>query len=436
MKNRHTSSRAQRRLVRLAPVTLLALFLSACSGTPEATPTEETGPVEILLATPAYAGGDTNPYEPLMAAFTQENPNITIKLVETPNDQHGQTIRTQLQAGNAPDIFYVTAGRGINQSFGSLADAGYLEELTGQQWAADTVPDSARSLYFEDNKLYAMPVDLAPLGQITNIGALRDLGVGPATTFREVLDQCKLASAAGKSLYGLAGASAANNGMHAMQIAASTVYAQDPDWDAKRDKGEAKFVGSDWQVVLERILQLKSADCYQDGVAGAGMDQLFPAVAQGKVTAAFTPAGAVAALRAQVTTGEFDVSIFPGNEAGDSRLLATPVNALAVNAAGKHKTSALKFLEFLAKPSSQDELAKLNGNVAMTAALSGSIPAQFPTLESYFKDESRIIAQPNLVWPNSGVFDALGTGVQGLLTGQATPEQVLKAMDDAYDRGE
>ncbi|MFF1255048.1 ABC transporter substrate-binding protein [Pseudarthrobacter sp. NPDC058329] len=370
-----------------------------------------------------------------MESFSKENPEINIKLVETPNDQHGQTMRTQLQAGNAPDLFYVTAGRGITQSFGALADAGYLEELTAHAWATDTVPDPAKSLYYDEDRLFAMPVDLAPLGQLTNIGALEEMDLKPAATFDEVLGQCEAARQAGKALFGLAGASAANTGMHAMQVAASTVYAKDADWDDKRQKKETTFAGSDWKKVLERIVQMKDAGCYQDGVAGAGFDQLFPSVAQGKVTAAFTPAGAVAALRKQVADGQFEIAIFPGDRTSDSRMIATPVNALAVNAAGKNKESALKFLEFLAKPANQDALAKLNGNVSMTAALAGTNPTQFPTLEPYFEDPANIISQPNLAWPNSGVFDALGAGIQGLLTGQATPEGVLEAMDEAYDRG-
>ena len=49
-------------------------------------------------------------------------------------------------------------------------------------------------------------------------------------------------------------------------------------------------------------------------------------------------------------------------------------------------------------------------------------------------DPSKHVPLPNLFWPNGGVYDALGTGVQGLLTGQATPEVVLEAMDAAWEQ--
>ena len=38
-------------------------------------------------------------------------------------------------------------------------------------------------------------------------------------------------------------------------------------------------------------------------------------------------------------------------------------------------------------------------------------------------------------WTNPEVYNALGTGVTGLLTGQTTVEDVLKSMDAAWDNG-
>lgn len=435
MKNATNQGRRFLSAAALASVTVLAL--SACSGGDSASApvVEETGPVEITLATPAYTGGN-NPYLALMDAFKAENPNVTVKLVESPADQHGQTMRTQLQAGNAPDLFYVTAGRGNNQSFTALAEAGYLHDLTDQKWAADAIPESAKNLYYDDDKIFAVPADLSPITQLQNTGVLKELGLEQATTLDEVVEQCKAARAAGKSLFAVAGTSGANVGLQAMQLAAGIVYAKDPQWDAKREKKETTFADSDWKKVLEQIVEFKEAGCYQDGAAGAGFDQLFPSVAQGKVAAVFAPAGAVAALRAQVKDGSFDVAVIPGETAEDSRLIASPGNALAVNEAGKHKGTALKFLEFLAQPANQDALAKANGNVSITAAVSGTVPSQFPTLEPFFSEpDKKIVTQPNYLWPNSGVYDSLGTGVQGLLTGQATPDQVLKTMDEQYDRG-
>ena len=39
---------------------------------------------------------------------------------------------------------------------------------------------------------------------------------------------------------------------------------------------------------------------------------------------------------------------------------------------------------------------------------------------------------PNNIWPNPSVYEALQVGVQGLLTGQKTIDQVLTDMDTAW----
>ena len=41
---------------------------------------------------------------------------------------------------------------------------------------------------------------------------------------------------------------------------------------------------------------------------------------------------------------------------------------------------------------------------------------------------------PSNVWPNPSVYEALSVGVQGLLTGQKTIDQVLTDMDNAWDQ--
>ncbi len=43
------------------------------------------------------------------------------------------------------------------------------------------------------------------------------------------------------------------------------------------------------------------------------------------------------------------------------------------------------------------------------------------------------VALPNLEWPNPAVYDALATGVQGLLSGQGDIQTVLENMDRAWD---
>ena len=61
----------------------------------------------------------------MVAEFEKENPNITVDLVETPTDSYAQVLRTQLQAGNAPDVFYGQPGAGNPNAILPSGEAGY-----------------------------------------------------------------------------------------------------------------------------------------------------------------------------------------------------------------------------------------------------------------------------------------------------------------------
>jgi raffinose/stachyose/melibiose transport system substrate-binding protein len=389
--------------------------------------------VTITLGTQTAQGGE-GPYRPVIAEFEKENPNITVNLVETPTDSYAQVLRTQLQAGNAPDVFYGQPGGGNPNAILPSAEAGYLTPLT-ESWAKDAIPAGSEALFNLDDKTYGIPVDLAPVSMIANLTAYKELGIAPATTLDEAYQQCATAKAAGKSLYMIAGAGPPNLGLFASQIAASTVYAADPDWNTKRANKEVTFAGSaEWQATLQQIIDYKDHGCFPDGVEGAGFPELTNAITSGSTLGIFAPSGAVVDSKAAAPTQDFGAAVLPAATVAGTRSILSPSNGLAVNAASPNQDAALKLLEFFTEPTTQDLFAKTSGNVSLAATASTGVPADLTGLGDFLTDPAKHVPLPNLFWPNGGVYDALGTGVQGLLTGQATPEVVLEAMDAAWDQ--
>src|SRR6476620_3243765 len=126
-----------------------ALVLTACSSSSDSASTSSAAggsgssaasgeAVTITLGTQTAQGGE-GPYRPVIAEFEKANPNITVNLVETPTDSYAQVLRTQLQAGNAPDVFYGQPGGGNPNAILPSAEAGYLTPLT-ESWATDAIP--------------------------------------------------------------------------------------------------------------------------------------------------------------------------------------------------------------------------------------------------------------------------------------------------------
>jgi raffinose/stachyose/melibiose transport system substrate-binding protein len=423
-----------------------ALVLTACSsssdsGSSSAASSGGSGSaaasgeaVTITLGTQTAQGGE-GPYRPVVEAFEAANPNITVELVETPTDSYAQVLRTQLQAGNAPDVFYGQPGGGNPNAILPFGEAGYLTDLTSYSWANDAIPAGSETLFTLDGKTWGVPVDLAPVSMIANLTAYSELGIEPATTLDEAYEQCATARAAGKSLYMIAGAGPPNLGLFANQVAASLVYGADPEWNTKRANGEVTFAGSaEWQATLQQVIDYKDKGCFPDGVEGAGFPELTNAITSGSSLGIFAPSGAVVDSKAAAPTQEFGAFVLPAASVADTRSILSPSNGLAVNAASPNQDAALELLEFFTEPTSQDMFAAASGNVSLAATASTGVPADLEGLGDFLTDPAKNVPLPNLFWPNGGVYDALGTGVQGLLTGQATPEVILEAMDAAWDQ--
>ncbi|VXC24420.1 Carbohydrate ABC transporter substrate-binding protein, CUT1 family [Arthrobacter sp. 9AX] len=412
-----------------------SILLTGCSSGSSAGSGANGGPVTLKIAVQTQTN-ETKPYSTIVDEFNKQSDDIKVELTEYPNEQYAQTIKTQLQAGNAPDLIYGSPGTGNPNSLGLYAQAGQLVDLSGEDWAAAAVPDSAKNIYYVDNQLVGVPLDVAPIPSIINETAYQELGLEPATTFADVLKQCKTVRDAGKnSLITLSGTTPPNTGIMALQLAATRVYAQDPDWNTKRTDGKVSFADTQgWKDTLQAILDLKTNECFQDGAEGGTFDTLFNEVSSGKSLSFFGPGGSAADLASINPNAEFGTAAFPGKSASDEFVFASPTNALGINAASKNVDAAKTFLKFWEQKDQLNKFASLTGNVSLASVQSGEAVSneRYSRIEEYLTDPKKNAPLANLFWPNGDVYTALGVGVQGLLTGQASIDQVLQSMDSAW----
>jgi len=117
----------------------------------------------------------------------------------------------------------VTPGSGGLQSVLPLAKAGYVADLSKRAWATKIpLATSARPLYWQGAKLYAVPIDVVPVGVLYHPDLLTSLGLKVPTTMKQFLSACATAKSKGKSFLNVAGASAQNAGLLAVEIAGAT----------------------------------------------------------------------------------------------------------------------------------------------------------------------------------------------------------------------
>jgi raffinose/stachyose/melibiose transport system substrate-binding protein len=424
---------ASRRRALFAVPAIGVLVLAGCSG--PSGDGDDGGGGDGSSFSLAYATSNTleSPFEALANAYMEANPDITIELRPVPNDTYGDNIRTQLQAGNAPDIFQTEAGSGQTRSILPLAEAGFLEPLDEASTAL--IPTGGEALFVVDGETYGQPLVLAYSGIVFNQTAADATGI---TEFPKdmdgLLDMCATARDQGKSALLLAGTAAPNTGMTAMNIAATRVYAENPDWNQDRLDGKTTFADSDgWKDTLQAVVDLNDAECFQDGAAGAGFDALTNGLTSGSGLGFFAPLAAATELFQAAADQEFVAQAFPPEDASDTAFgIASPTYSLSLNAKSEQKEASLAFLDWVAAPEQAGLFAEISGGLPITGAedldLSEGV---YAPVEELIKNGD-FTALPNQSWPNPAVYEALASGVQGLITGQNTVDSVLASLDAAW----
>jgi raffinose/stachyose/melibiose transport system substrate-binding protein len=412
----------------LAVPTIAALALTGCAASTGTTSSAQ-GSQEFSLS---FATSNTieSPFQVLGEKYMEANPNVKITFNPQPNDSYDQTLRTQLQAGNASDIVVTSPGSGQGRSILPLAEAGFLEPLDDS--AKELLPEGSASTFGPEGKVFGQATAITVSALVTNEAAVKDAGEFPAD-FTALEEQCKSLESSGKSLFALAGAAPPNTGLTAMSLAASRVYAEDPQWNEKRAAKEVTFAGSDgWKSALEAVNTLKDAGCFQKGAAGAGFDAITKGLASGTSLAGFIPATSWKQLQSAAAGSEFNVRALPAEGSGNEYLYASANYAFSINAASKNKDAAKAFLEWAAEPEQTKAFAEIDGALPVSGLDSYDFDGgAYKNVGDLIKD-GKYGPLPNIQWPNSAVYDALATGVQGIITGQKTPEQVLQAMDAAW----
>jgi raffinose/stachyose/melibiose transport system substrate-binding protein len=426
--------RRQRRAAAVAFPLVAGMLLAACGSGDSG---GGDGGAEPQTITFSYASANTaeDAYEQLAKDYMAAHKGVTIKTNRVALDSYNQTITTQMQAGNGPDVLYINGGTGQAGSVGQLGKAGLLLELPDS--LNDVLPEGDDALYQVNDKLYGIPVAVAFAAMVYNDQLAQSAGVTLTadSTLEDLTGQCGAVHDAGKSVLGLAGSVPQNTGIMAMELASSIVYGPNPDWNEQRADGKVTFADSDeWKDTLQATVDLYKADCFQDGAAGAGFDALTNGAGQGNLYGFFAPSGATKDIMDAAPPGAVNLVALPlpAPQGTDNYLALTSNIGLAGNAKTESPELVKDFISFLATPEEAKKFADSQGSIPIGAEIDTSalLPQYAPVAQLLEDKQYRPFGIDT--WPNGQVYDALGSGVTGLFTGQKTIDDVLEAMDAAW----
>jgi raffinose/stachyose/melibiose transport system substrate-binding protein len=372
-------------------------------------------------------------YEILIKNFNNVVKDINIGPVTyLPSGTIRTLLLTQIQAGNAPDLFFTNGGNAAPSAVWPLAADGKLLDLSSGPWTKRVTSYVKPDVTYK-GKFYALPIAAFLQGVAYNPTVMRSLNLKPPTTFAQLLQDCGKIAAAGKIPF--AQGFAEQNGFSNWQATLSTlVYARQANWNDLRNAHKVSFQTSPtWRRALTMLVDMKNANCFSPGVAGTTVAQAYSQLAKGDAAMsvlATVQTGALQAVDPNFNPGWFP---FPFDSAKDTRVVLNASGNLSVNAATKYPQQARTFINFLGRPKQAALFAKVTGGVSDYDAKKCVLPATLQEFVPLCK-AGKLIAARTGSWPNRNLgLGYLNPSMQALITGQKSVDDILKGLDYLWD---
>jgi raffinose/stachyose/melibiose transport system substrate-binding protein len=420
-----------RKLPALVAAATAAALLAACSGGTNAASEGSGGESQTLT----IASVDQGSLDPVVEKFKAANPGVEVRFTTSGADQYQQQIRTQLASGTAPDVMSVWPGNGNPGATYVLAKPGYLLDLSDRPWAAK-YPEAVKKVAQYEGKTYNALFGLNGIGAVYNDQAMQKAGLTPPTTWSELLKFCADAKAKGTPAFALGIQDNWVTQLILYALVASTVYPDDPDFDAKMQAGQATFTGSLWEQAMAKYQEMDRTGCFQANGLGTSYEASQELAATGKTLGIVQGNWVVTLLKEKNPSGTFTLKPLPAIDETSKILMPAAAGAgYGVNAKAKNKELALKFVDFVMSPEGMTEFVKAQGSIPSLPDTGFTIDPALTDVETFIND-NRTVPFMDQLWPNAKVQQTMLSGIQEIFSSQGTPAKMFAAMDADYKAGE
>jgi len=360
-----------------------------------------------------------------------------------PSDAYSQKIRAAAQGINLPDVFGIL---GEKRDFAAFIKAGHILDITSymeannNSWKNDFFPKALAvnefgpgNSYGINPGIFGVPIDIMTIQMVYNKKLFGQLGLNPdrpPKTLQEFLDIGAKIQAAG--MQGLVSGwgevwmidCLANN--YAFNIMGK-------DKVLATLKGEVAYTDPDWIKVFSIFKQMQDSGVLAQGLVtmiNKSAEQLF---ANEKAVFAFNGSWCVNVYQGMNPGLEYGVMLPPeASEKFPMAIWGGAGSSFMVNARSKNKEEAVKFLVWLTNQDQQAYLAAATNNLPANKTSLSKLPAVL----AQFARGMDYATHPN-VWGVSEfslVIEAFDRGIQSIIIGEKTPEQVAEEVQKIKER--
>jgi raffinose/stachyose/melibiose transport system substrate-binding protein len=396
----------------------------------EPAPTEAPAAEAVTLTLGSWRVDDVAQWTVILDAFHEEYPNITVKFDPTNPPDYNATLRTQLETGTGPDLYFV-------RSFATgreLFDAGYIASLKDLPGINDNFTKASLSPWATDaGEPYAIPIIAVSHGVYYNKEIFAANGIEVPATWEELM-------AASQKLLDAGVIPFANGTKDAWDIIEVAMMQLIPSniggYEGRMAylNGERCFNSEEMVASFQQIADMKpflptgfEATSYYDA------EQLF---AQGQAAMMMDGSWSIGAFEKDATDFEWGVFYAPPLAGKDMYVEFHIDAAIGANAASPNLEAAKTFLQWL---EGAEFSALLANNLPGMFPVSKNVPAIDNPIANAFMDfnkqakgtDIRFVWEKLLAAPSGSVdaYTSLDNNAIAVLKGEKTPQEAADAFN-------
>jgi raffinose/stachyose/melibiose transport system substrate-binding protein len=416
-------------------VLLASMVLTACGGTtadsqPSASQDDK---VTIRFFHKWPEPEQLDYYNFVIAEYEKAHPNVKIEMEAASDEAYKDKIRVLMASGDVPDIYFSWAG----EFSWKFARAGQAVDLTdavmNSDWK-DKIVMAAVEPFKVDGKIYGVPMRINAKFMAYNKEIFAKYNLNVPTNWDEFLSVCDTLKTNGVVPIAFGNefpwASAHYVGdFNAKLVDAETLKA---DYLLTADPDKL-FTDPGYVEALRRFKTLGDMGYFNNGSNGISHSNARSSFIAGKTAMFYLELEEFATIAKDLGDKWFGYFQLPGGTGGkgDQNLITGAPDGFMIYGKSKHPAEAIDFLKFVTSPEMGQEYVKRLG---IPSAAVGAV-----TEDNSLPSVRGGLAQINeasgmALWMdtdmNIKIVEVYLPGMQALLTGSKTPEEVMKEVHD------
>jgi raffinose/stachyose/melibiose transport system substrate-binding protein len=372
-----------------------------------------------------YSDGVTKDYFDQVAAdFMKENPNIKVTLSSANNQNYKQEINVRLASSSAPDIYYAWSGEYARQFAEGNRALDITQRLTGDAAWYDSFIKNQFGPFTFDGKIYGIPLMMDGKAFYYNIDIFNELGLKVPENwdeFMQVLEVLKQSKYIPISLGNIEDWATG----HYMTTLNQRVVPADvlaKDYALEGDYSDPAYIEA--LKYLQKMVPYFTPE-FNSVTYDVGINDFV----SGKAAIYYEQFNQVQYIMpANFNWSWFDFPDIIGAK-GDQNALTGAPQGLMVSSATKYPDACIAFLKYLTNSANAEKLVK---DAKMFSTVIGAINEKSADMKQMQIAETIKKASSINLWldnaTDSEVVAVYLSGIQAMVGGSMTPEQVMAAV--------